>query len=108
MLAKKREAAKLNGGGDLHHKHTLTNQRDIAKRAGDAAEVQRINAELARFERDPEPQISPLEPIPVNGSPARNGPMSLEDRRRNLALKAKSSAPASKSAFFLIIRRQMY
>jgi hypothetical protein len=101
MLAKKREAARSNGGGDLHLKHTLTNQRDIAKRAGDADEVRRINAELAKFDRDAGPeQPSPLDPMPVNGSPARNGPMSLEDRRRNLAagigLKAKASTPSSK------------
>lgn len=99
MLNKKREASRHNG--DVHLKHTLSNQRDIAKRAGDLEEVTRINAQLVRMSERSASASTALQPVAVNGgSPAKSQTMSLDERRKNLAAslgtKAKASAQNSR------------
>lgn len=79
ILAKKKEYAK----GNIHDRHTLRNERDIAIRSGNVEEVARLDAILAGLDGK-------------NSQPASNGssttlqqnkaPLTLEERRRNLAM----------------------
>lgn len=80
ILAKKKEYAK----GNLHDRHTLRNERDIAIRAGNVQEVARLDKELADMDganQAPQANGSGSASIPQN-----KGPMTLEERRRQLAM----------------------
>lgn len=67
----------------MHDRHTLRNERDIAIRAGNVAEVARLDEILADMDGKNQSQQS-------NGSTSatvqNKGPLTLEDRRRNLAM----------------------
>lgn len=85
ILAKKKERA----NGDLHERHMLRNERDIAIRAGDAAEVARLDGILARMDARSASTIPQALNGTANGSGSSSqskGPMTLEERRRNLAM----------------------
>lgn len=79
ILAKKKEYAK----GNIHDRHTLRNERDIAIRSGNAEAVARLDRALAELDG------KYSQPAP-NGSSSmaqqNRAPLTLEERRRNLAM----------------------
>ena len=94
ILRKKREFVRQKGGGDLHERHTLLNDRDIALRTGNLQEVTRINGALHAI--GGESSIQPSEPLLSNGNgvldPLEKKPHTLEQRRRTLAAGIGSTA----------------
>jgi hypothetical protein len=84
ILTKKREQAK----GDFHDRHTLRNERDIAMRSGDAEEVARIDRLLSEMDggKATAAGVSSSNGQSSAQSQQSKGPMTLEDRRRDLAM----------------------
>lgn len=98
------------GGGDIHHRHTLLNRRDIALRSGDAAALAAVDKEIeeydARHGRSPASKAQGNNPLTANGSNSSldkaavppSGPLTLEDRRKHLAAGIGLATPRALAA----------
>ena len=99
ILEKKKSATRQRGGMELHERHTLTNERDIAKRAGDVQRVAEINEKLAQME-GASAASAPLPPALAAASNLSASPkaaFSLEERRRNLVAGVGLATPKNTS-----------